>query len=334
MALTLYVGPPGSGKSYEAISSIVLPAYKQGRAIVTNIKGVDPDYWQDNVEPDKGCERGEITVVDDDFFNDELNYPLMSKKGEVEAEGKITPGSLIVIDEAYTVFPTGPVHSTGEDRDKKGGSGITRRMVEFVRTHRHFVSEAGIATDIVCISQDVESLHPRIRAVSEFVTKIRNMRHLGLSKRYRVDVFNTAKCNKRDQIGSAQRKYKLDNFKLYKSFEADGAAKVVMTDKSHRALKWYHWVFLAAAVAAVCYAISRVSAAQHALSAHSLSSQGKVSSPAPGLPAKPVCAGSGVLVDLSQRRVFLNGVWKDVGETSTIGGKLHWDVGPCLLRFS
>lgn len=331
MALTLYVGPPGSGKSYEAISSIALPAYRKGRTIVTNIKGVKPEFWEETIEPEKGCERGQINVVDEDFFNEENNYPLMSKKGEVLGDGAIPAGALIIIDEAYLVFPTGPVHADDQAREKAGGSGITKRMVEFIRTHRHFVSADGIASDVVCISQDVESLHPRIRAVSEFVTKIKNQRHLGLSKRYRVDVYNSAKCRKADQIGSSQRKYNLEIFKLYKSFEADGAAKVVMTDKSHRALKWYHILFVVCALGAVGYAISRVSAATHALSAKELTD--KSSSASPGAPAKPICSGSGVLVDLSTRRAFYNGEWRNIGESITIGGRVHWDAGPCLVRF-
>ncbi len=333
MALTLYVGAPGSGKSYEAIASIVLPAYRKGRTIVTNIKGVRPDYWQATIVADNGCEQGKIIVVDEDFFNGELNYPLMSKKGEVEAVGAIPPGALIVIDEAYLVFPTGPVHASDKVREEKGGSGITKRMVEFVRTHRHFVSEAGIASDIVCISQDVDSLHPRIRAVAEFTTKIKNQRHLGLAKRYRLDVFNSAKCTASSRIGSSQRKYNLDIFKLYKSFEADGAAKVVMTDKSHRALKWYHIVFLICALCAVGYALTRVSAAQHALSAKDLMDKSANARPAVGSTGKPICSGSGVLVDLTGRRAFLKGQWNNVGESITVSNRVHWDVGPCLLRF-
>lgn len=329
MALSLYVGPPGSGKSYEAISSVVLPAFRQGRTIVTNIKGVRPDYWRATIEPEKGKELGEITVVDEDFFNDELNYPLMSKKGEVMGAGAIPAGALIVIDEAYLVFPTGPVYADDGERETKGGGGVTRRMVEFVRTHRHFVSEDGVASDLVCISQDVMSLHARIRAVAEFVATIRNMRHLGLAKRYRVDVFNSWKCTKSSAIGSSQRKYSLDIFKLYKSFEADGAAKVVMTDKSHRALKWYHLVFLAVAVALVAYAITRVSGARHALSAKELTAH------LPGRAVKKDCAGSGVLVDLTDRRAFVDGQWRQIGETM-VGpdGRTRWDVGPCWLRFS
>lgn len=333
MALTLYVGPPGSGKSYEAIASIVLPAYRKGRTIVTNIKGVRPDYWAANVQPDKGCTLGSISVVDEEFFNDEANYPLMSKKGEVLGAGAIAAGALVVIDEAYLVFPTGPVHASDKEREDKGGSGITRRMVEFVRTHRHFVSDDGIASDIVCISQDVESLHPRIRAVAEFVTKIRNQRHLGLSKRYRVDVFNSWKCTGTSRIGSSQRKYDLKVFDFYKSFEADGAAKVVMTDKSHRALKWYHLLFIGVALCLLIYAVTRVSAAKHALSAREVGVLPAAQPPSPGLPAKPICSGSGLLIDLTERRVFRDGAWVNVGENFTAGGRVYWDIGPCLLRF-
>lgn len=332
MAVSLYVGPPGSGKSYEAIASVVLPAFKQGRCIVTNIKGVRPDYWAENIAPDKGKDQGTITVVDEDFFNVENNYPLMSKKGEVVGEGAIPAGALIVIDEAYLVFPTGPVYADDKDREAKGGAGVTRRMVEFIRTHRHFVSEDGVASDVVLISQDVQSIHARIRAVAEFVATIRNQRHLGLAKRYRVNVYNSWKCTRASAIGESQRKYREEVFNLYKSFEAEGAAKVVMTDKSHRALKWYHIIFLVLALGLVALAFSNVPGALHALDAKSIGKTPSLRAPVSGT-TKPVCVGSGLLVDLSQRRVFKDGVWYDVGEAKTIEGAVHWDVGPCWLRF-
>lgn len=306
----------------------MVPAYRAGRTIVTNIKGVRPEYWAAVLEPLKGKSLGEITVVDEDFFNEEANYPLMSKKGEVQAAGAIPAGALVVIDEAYLVYPTGPVHADDAAREEKGSGGITRRMVEFVRTHRHFVSEEGIASDIVCISQDVESLHPRIRAVSEFVTKIRNMRYVGMSRRYRVDVFNSWRCTKSQMIGSSHRRYDLAIFKLYKSFEADGAAKVVMTDKSHKAVKWYHWLFGLALIGCFAFALSGLSGAKSALTASTPISV------RPTIAGKPDCDGSGVLVDLTGRRAFLNGQWRVIDET-TVGpdGRTRWDVGPCWLRF-
>ena len=40
MAILAYVGIPGSGKSYEVVSSVILEHFKKGRRIVSNIVGV------------------------------------------------------------------------------------------------------------------------------------------------------------------------------------------------------------------------------------------------------------------------------------------------------
>lgn len=37
MAISAYVGVPGSGKSYEVVKSVILPAIKSGRRVVSNI---------------------------------------------------------------------------------------------------------------------------------------------------------------------------------------------------------------------------------------------------------------------------------------------------------
>ena len=43
MAINAYTGLMGSGKSYEVVSSIILPAVRSGRRVVTNIDGINPD---------------------------------------------------------------------------------------------------------------------------------------------------------------------------------------------------------------------------------------------------------------------------------------------------
>lgn len=319
VALSLYLGPPGSGKTYEAVSSVMLPAYLAGRHIVTNIKGVDPRVWEESVAVPETETRGTITVVDENFFTEELNYPLMTKAGVNLEPGAIPAGALVVIDEAYTVFPTG------------AGNGVTPRMIEYVRTHRHFVSSDGVASDLVLISQDVMSIHPRIRSVAEFCCAIRNMRHMKMAKRYRVDAYANWKMTKSSMIGSSQRKYKEFVFTLYKSFEADGAAKVVMTDKSFVAIKWYHWAFLVVLMGVVAYAIPRAFGAKEALS---LSATPKTSPLPVSRVRKPDCSGSGVLVDVGARKVFKDGRWSPVNEMFTgEDGHVRWDVGDCVFRF-
>lgn len=295
MALSIYVGAPGSGKTYLAIESIAIPAAKAGRTIITNISGIDPLVWSNQlkVDPDQ------IIVVDNEFFKDENNYPIMSDEGD--GEETIPRGSLVLIDEAYTVFPT----------DK---SAVTSRMIEWVRTHRHFVAPDGTATDLILVSQDVMSIHPRVRAVAEYVSVVRNMRHVGLGKRFRVDTYSSWRINKGCHLGQSFNKYDAKIFKLYKSFQFEGAGKVVLTDKRNKAVKWYHWFFLVGIFAMFGLAVRNLPEARASLSAS------EKPKPAPAAPvaitgnksALPCSAAGGVMFDLDNGKAWHDGSWKAV----------------------
>ncbi|EPZ1805653.1 zonular occludens toxin domain-containing protein, partial [Escherichia coli] len=41
MPISAYVGSLGSGKSYEVVSSVIVPACASGRRVVTNIYGIN-----------------------------------------------------------------------------------------------------------------------------------------------------------------------------------------------------------------------------------------------------------------------------------------------------
>jgi putative phage-related membrane protein len=43
MAISAYVGVPGSGKSYEVVKSVILPAIATGRRVVSNVYGLDKE---------------------------------------------------------------------------------------------------------------------------------------------------------------------------------------------------------------------------------------------------------------------------------------------------
>ncbi len=306
MALSIYVGPPGSGKTYNAVESVAVPAAKAGRTILTNIKGIVPDVWAQEV----GCDPEKIIVVDEDWFRQEAHYPVLTDKEMLL--GGIPAGALVLIDEAYTVFPT-------------DSGAVTSRQIEWVRTHRHFVSQEGIATDLVLISQDVMSIHPRVRSVVEYVSAVRNLRHIGMGKRFRVDVFSSWRMNKGTAVGQTFHRYDKQIFKLYKSFEAEGAAKVVMTDKKQRAIKPKHLIFLACAIGLVGYAATRVRSAIHALDAKHIGEP--VSAPV-GEPSSfsgnlPCAAVGGVIIDIRKKEGFFNGSWQKV----SVMGDGTWRLG-------
>jgi zona occludens toxin len=306
MALSIYVGPPGSGKTYNAVESVAVPAAKAGRTILTNIKGIDPELWSQEL----GCDPEKIIVVDEDWFRDEAHYPVLSNKELLL--GGIPNGALVLIDEAYTVFPT-------------DSGAVTARQIEWVRTHRHFVSDDGIATDLVLISQDVMSIHPRVRSVVEYVSAVRNLRHIGMGKRFRVDVFSSWRMNKGTAVGQTFHRYDKAIFRLYKSFEATGAAKVVMTDKKQRAIKPKHLIFLACAVGLLIYAATRVRTAVSALDASAIgkSSAAIATEPRDFSGDLPCAAVGGVIIDIRKQEGFFNGNWQKV----QVMGDGSWRLG-------
>ncbi|WP_370618253.1 zonular occludens toxin domain-containing protein [Citrobacter meridianamericanus] len=69
MAISGYIGIPGSGKSYECVANVLLPAVLSGRRVITNIIGVVPDvvydYCVDVLRADRDA-LGILIVVDDD----------------------------------------------------------------------------------------------------------------------------------------------------------------------------------------------------------------------------------------------------------------------------
>ncbi|MFM1433993.1 zonular occludens toxin domain-containing protein [Yersinia enterocolitica] len=94
MAISAYIGIPGSGKSYEAVCNVIIPAFTSGRRVVTNIYGLQKDKITERY-PDA---TGEIIVVDND---DVLKADFFPFKG---GEGSFCQfGDLIVIDEAWRI---------------------------------------------------------------------------------------------------------------------------------------------------------------------------------------------------------------------------------------
>ncbi|WP_280528188.1 zonular occludens toxin domain-containing protein [Dickeya dadantii] len=53
MSITAYIGINGSGKTYEVVRSVILPAFLNGRRIVTNITGVTNEKFIEFVSSDE-----------------------------------------------------------------------------------------------------------------------------------------------------------------------------------------------------------------------------------------------------------------------------------------
>ncbi|EKP7192540.1 hypothetical protein P3986_005037, partial [Salmonella enterica] len=147
MAISAYVGIPGSGKSYEVVASVIIPACIAGRRIVSNIYGLATQSIYDYCVDIKKADReslGEILLVQNEDVQNENFFPYKTDSGIAE-DTFCRPGDLICIDEAWRIW----------ESDK----GIPANHRSFIAEHRHFADEeTGITCDLVVMNQSVANL--------------------------------------------------------------------------------------------------------------------------------------------------------------------------------
>lgn len=201
MAISVYTGRPGSGKSYEVVRNVILPAYKAGRRIVTNIAGINSQEFDHYIEETGGIlsllKLGEIVFVQDEEITKSGFFP----ESETDSWSKVRPGDLVVIDEAQNFYLQ--------------GEKVSKPDFKYFRYHRHYTDEKGAGSDIVLLCQRFSDLPKLIRDATDFAVSMRNLKFLGLYNRYSVTVFEVETGLK--TYGPKFFKYEEKIFSLYKS---------------------------------------------------------------------------------------------------------------------
>lgn len=248
MAVSLYCGTPGSGKSYEVVSFVILPALARGRRVVTNIAGFDEfaarDYLmqKDKVAP---SDIGSIVLVDDDEVTKAGFFPVVGGDSESVVQG----GDLVVIDEAWKFW--------GSD------SSVADEALDFFRKHRHLTHPVtGVSCDLVVIAQEPSSLHRKVRGVVELSFRAKKLKSLGLNGSYTVHMWEGPN-QRRKSISSQTRRYNKDIFPLYSSYSgATGAAgkEMIVDDRQNVFKRPSFWVILVIVVVLFVSGIIKASA--------------------------------------------------------------------------
>ncbi|QLB14722.1 hypothetical protein A6B39_04275 [Mannheimia granulomatis] len=217
MAIFAYTGIPGSGKSYEVVSSVILEAFKKGRKIVTNIEGISEDRLVEYCSKDnKKITRehlGALLKVTDEECQQENFFPYKGSENTI-----CQAGDLICLDEVWRIFPSDKIHKNHRS---------------FIAEHRHFTNEKGDCCDLVVINQSVAGIPRFIKDRIESTFVMRKMTMFGSAKRYRVDVFTGVKINKTSLIAQYHNKYDKAIFNLYKSFDGVNGKQNVVDDRQN-----------------------------------------------------------------------------------------------------
>ncbi|EDP8644545.1 zonular occludens toxin family protein [Salmonella bongori] len=234
MAITGYIGIPGSGKSYECVSNVLLPAVKSGRRVITNIIGVVPDviydYCVDRLNLDRAS-LGVVVVVDSNTMKQRDFFPYKDSNDVTVTDTFCKPGDLIVADEVWRLWQ--------KDKD------ICEEHRSFFAEHRHFTDvNTGACCDFVYMTQSLSTVARYIRDRQDKTFRMTKLTSLGLSRRYRVDVFEGAKTTKACLLQSHQYGYKKEIFPLYKSYDTVNGAEQVVDKRQSFLNKRFIFIFL------------------------------------------------------------------------------------------
>jgi zona occludens toxin len=190
MALNLYAGRPGSGKSYSVVEYVVIPALSKGRHVVTNIPLESELLTQ--------VFGGRITQLPLDALDDETLPDLFP------------PGAVCIIDECWNRWPSGQKVSAAKKQD-----------LHWLKEHRHRVDTEGNAMQVVLITQDAADIASWVRKLIAHTFVMQKLEELGSSKRFSIKVYKGCPTGERIPknllIRDAFGVYKPDIYQYYSS---------------------------------------------------------------------------------------------------------------------
>lgn len=245
MSINVYSGLMGSGKSYEVVKSVILPAFSNGRRIVTNIDGIDAQKIRDFLisEGNDEASFGQVIHVK----NEDLSLPNFFPQEGIDNEiisGIVLPGDLVCIDEAWRFWGV--------------GEKISENHMQFFRMHRHYTHPTtGISCDIALLIQSVGDLHRSIKAVVEVTYKMTKLKMLGLNRSYRIELYEGASVRYSHRFERFNRRYDKRIFPLYQSYA--GNAKGIEKSIDKRGNIFQNPMFWVSTVVVMIVLISSVS---------------------------------------------------------------------------
>jgi zona occludens toxin len=232
MAINAYTGLMGSGKSYEVVSSIILPAIQAGRRVVTNIDGINPQAIQDYIlERTKltADKLGEIVT----FTNEDIAATnFFPSEDDPHSENNVTilkAGDLLAVDECWKFWSS----------DNK----ISEAHMTFFRMHRHYTHPVtGVSCDVALMIQDIGTLHRKLRAVVEMSTRTVKLKTLGMASKYRIELYEGNKLTQKAHIDTFNKGYKAEIFPLYKSYAAGDGKETSIDKRQNILLNSWLWI--------------------------------------------------------------------------------------------
>lgn len=220
MAINCYCGLMGTGKSYEVVSSVVVPAVAAGRRVVSNIAGLNNDLVRAYCIEKFSVELemvGSIVNVTDDQVSSVDFFPDHAAAESGHASSIVQPGDLVAVDEAYKIWG--------------GDCTIHNSHKVFFREHRHYTHpETGVSCDLVLMTQDISDLHRTLRSVVGNSFKTHKAKGIGRDDLYTITMWEGWKQPAKHIVKDWTKTYNPAIFPLYKSYSGSKQGKELNAD--------------------------------------------------------------------------------------------------------
>lgn len=199
--ISAYVGLPGSGKTYTVVENCIIPALRAGRTVVTNVALRVPELLA-------YCGAGAVETFDATELVEIQNGQRVYNEARWQELAR--PGVVLVIDEAWRLWPAGM-------QAKQFPASHATTFAE----HRHMVGEDGASMEIAIVTQDLGQIAAYARQLIDTTYRTTKLDKLGMSRRYRVDVFQgglpSSKLTARKRLRESYGTYRPEIFQLYVS---------------------------------------------------------------------------------------------------------------------
>ncbi len=238
--INLLIGPPGGGKSYEAVVYHILPALTAGRKVITNLPleldrlallGFDVSLVEirthtQAVEPEKDWNKAQslyqkfgIAAKPVYWVNRPFAHP--EDYGHSWRHPDSGTGPLYVVDECHLALPRA---------DTK------REVEEWYSLHRHE------SADVLLITQSYGKVSKSIIDLVQVCYRVKKGTAFGTSSQYIRKVQDGVRG---EVVNTSVRKYEKRYFGLYKSHTRGGGTELAANDIIPM---WKRWPFIGAAL--------------------------------------------------------------------------------------
>jgi zona occludens toxin len=163
MSIQAYFGMTGSGKSYNAVANILVPALKDNRTVVTNLPLRKSALFED-------IDTGNIISLPADMNSDNVHQHLRIDL--------FPPGCVFILDECFSLFPSG-----------QKANNVPTSLKEFYSMHRHVVGADNKASDIYILAQNIGQLAAWLRDMIHSMVIHTDLAPTGLNSQYRCDFY-------------------------------------------------------------------------------------------------------------------------------------------------